>query len=344
MSTADLGLSGESEAALIAAGFARLAGLGDYSLPGLAGEVGMDPAAELLEALVPLAVERSRRCERDRATVWANAQVTSLGLSAEAAAALERAGVSTLAELRKAFDSGRRLTRDPKLERELWRRLSDLDRRERELLGPRRTPPASAPLKTLIAECRAGCRPEQWRLLCARFGMDEEGASIPVRRTLTDLGRELGRTGSAVKGRQERAIANLARPRGPLRAFGRTLRRLLREAGGLLSLQDLAKQVGEQLAPGPADPTAFCRLAWEATPGVAALQWGRLYALEAAPWNCYEAVITAGETLLKGHGKVAAGRFLPLVPAELGDGPEGPGGAFVEACLRADPRFRDLVR
>lgn len=203
---------------------------------------------------------------------------------------------------------------------------------------------ASIPsLDSVVEFCERACTAKEWRVLQGRFGIGSapEGAPIKVE-TLDALSVAVGLSPSRIGVIEQMAVRTVAARGRPVNALARTLRRLLSEAGGVLSLGDTAEELTRLVPPGTHAPEAICYLVYELPGQFARVERRRVYAHRDAPWQHYGVIIEAARNLWRTSTRDLRGdNFVFCLLEDLNDTGVVLEESFVRACLRAGGRFLD---
>jgi hypothetical protein len=290
---------------------------------------------------------------------WVDVPVSDLGFRRTTRSILCDAGLLTLGRLLEAVDPlSPFLYLDLGTFQEVWARLVTLGLRSgdalevREGLASRMPVPLS--LDVLTEFCEQACTPRQWIVLQRRYGLAgpssprspraDRRSAVAGRATLRDVGEELGLSREGVRHVERAAIKRVVASRSPLHPLGRTLKLLLHQSGGVLSLADTARLLARYMRPGSYSAQSICYLTYELSDGFVALEPGSIYGLGHLA-DDYPRVIASARSVWGQERDHAFGEQLVVqLVEELRVSGTQFNAAFVRACLTAKGGFMKAER
>ena len=253
----------------------------------------LDPVTESAEAIL---TER-----------WGHRPVSELKLANEAVRVLRRINATTVSELLNVLDPLHiELALDPFAFSVIWMRLQAIGLRQEawEDAGERLSAEAytRASLDHVINSWGSTMPALRWRIVSERLGLEKdlldkrEDNSLL---TLEEVANRNGVTRERVRQIEVKFIERLTKKHDDhFIALQNTLKMILFNVGGVISLDQAAKELAEWINPGDAVPEGLCRLILNNSPSFVTIKKNALYTLTSKQPHFYQTIINAAREIM----------------------------------------------
>ena len=372
---AQLALSDETLYCLRELGVFCLHDLLAQNVTNLSERIGEEASEEVLETLTTYAAEVrllpdpcavldpvTQSTEAILAERWGHRPVSELNLANEAVRVVRRINATTVSELLNALDPLHiELALDPFAFSVIWMRLQAIGLRQEawEDAGERLSAEAytRASLGHVINSWGSTMSALRWRIVSERLGLEKdlldkrEDNSLL---TLEEVANRNGVTREWVRQNELNFIEGLTKKHDDyFIALQNTLKMILFNAGGVISLDQAVKELAEWINPGDAAPIGLCRLILNNSPAFICLKNNAVYALVSHPHTLYHTITLHAVDFTELLGGVQiplanlAGSILGIYfQPSVNEGKQGNKRLtvdFIVACLRAEG-LPDLIQ
>lgn len=373
-----IAITNETRCCLRKLGIDNLRDLLDQNLASLCERIGNEMTEEALDAVAVYAAEVRlspnpsslfepvQDQEARLASRWGHCPVSELKLPSEATRALKRANVATVSELLTTLEPLHvELALDPFAFSTIWMRLQEAGLRKEawDIAGERLSAEAypHATLDHVLSAWSDALRPGRWDVASARLGLrgnqiadKKEVGSTSSRRmpTLYEVAATFGVTAERVRQIEIQFLKRLTEPpHDYFVALENTLKMIIFQADGIISLPQAVQDLSEWINPGQASSEGFCRLILNHSRNLITVKKNTVYALSSQPYHLYQNIIDVAtsfaESILEEPSLEELAEMVEYAMFSRSGASdkdkEPPTRAFIAACLRAADGFSEGV-
>lgn len=293
---------------------------------------------------------------------WSHTPITRCGFETRTNQVLRVAGIVRLGDLLGALEPlSSCMCFDLPVFCDVWERLVSLELRQGDAYSEwvrLVTASGAARLDDVVQAVQNDCTVRQWLVLSARFGLDDNATVKPAvnvsrsstqplairsgpYRTLEEVGAQVGLTRERVRQIEASACNKLQRlETSVLSCTTATLRRLVEQAGGIVSVSQAVQQLTAYFPAQAVNAYGVCFLLMEASEQFVSIERGSVYRLASIPSAHHKQVIEyALDVCAKSDVRLTVEELARSVEESLkAEGLVFMSG-FVRECLELDKRF-----